>query len=577
MGYINGENSKQHLLFPSCLDECIEDESPVRLFDAFVNKLDFKNFGFERETPKAEGRPGYNPRDLMKLYIYSYYYRLRSSRQIARECKVNIEIMWLIGKLTPDFRTIANFRKNNQKAIRKVFKEFNRFCYQMELFSHEGVSIDGSKFKAVNAKDKNFTQSKLDDRLERIDNHIKEYLLALDVKDIDEKEAVELEKKLKEYKERKNKYEEILSKMTNENLSQVSLTDPEAKLMKMSEGFGVCYNTQTAVDIGSHLIVDFEVTNDVTDHGQITNLAKKIKENFREFEEQKNVENSNKFESREEQVLESIADKGYQDTEDMAEALANGIIPNVIPNKGTTVKIEYDYVPTEITNEIKQSNKPEDLRKCLQAGVVPDVYKDILTIEGIENRVQYEYESTDAGIIKMDAEQMLNKAREGYFVRNAELNLVICPQGKILRQKSIKKNGYIRYYNKLACKSCTNKCTKSKWKEVDFSKDSLIHKVGNNQKTDNKKECVKDESIKRTKHVYKKTIYNMKLNMEKLAKRMSTSEHPFGTIKHHLCGYYFLLKGKAKVEAETALLFLAYNMRRAINMLTVSKMLDALR
>lgn len=126
MGYIEGENREQNLLFPESLDEYVEKESPLRLFDTFVESLDFKNLEFERETPRAERRPEYNPRDLMKLYIYSYYYRLRSSRPLARECKVNLEIMWLIGKFRPDFRPIANFRKDNKTAIRKVFKEFNR-------------------------------------------------------------------------------------------------------------------------------------------------------------------------------------------------------------------------------------------------------------------------------------------------------------------------------------------------------------------------------------------------------------------------------------------------------------------
>lgn len=563
MGYIEGENRKQNLLFPESLDEYVEKESPVRLFDAFIESLDFKQLEFDRETPKTEGRPGYNPRDLMKLYIYSYYYRLRSSRQIARECKVNLEIMWLIGKLKPDFRTIANFRKDNKTAIRKVFKEFNRFCYKMNLFSHDGISIDGSKFKAVNAKDNNFTQSKLDDRLARIDEHIKEYLAELDAADLDDKQVEELEKKLKEYKERKGKYEDIQERMSEENLSQISLTDPESKLMKMNEGFGVCYNTQTAVDTGSHLIADFEVTDNPTDHGQITKLAKKVKEDFNEFEESedKNIH----------EIIESIADKGYQDTKDMAEALCEGIIPNVIPQNGTTCEIEYDYEPAEITEEIRQSTEPEDLRKCLKAGIVPEVYKGILKAEGIKERSHYEYESTDAGIAKMDTEQMILKAREGYFVRDADSNLVFCPQGKVLRQKSIKKNGNIRYCNKLACKNCKNKCTKSDWKEIDFSKDSLIHKVGGN-----KKDTVKDENIKRSKKVQKKAVFTMKLNMEKLKKRMCTSEHPFGTVKRHLTGYYFLLKGKIKVEAETALLYMAYNMRRAINMVGVNQMVVAL-
>ena len=368
MGYIVGEDRKQNLLFPVSLEEYITEESPVRLFDAFVNKLDLKELNFLRETPKKEGRPGYDPRDMLKLYIYSYYYRIRSSRQIERECTVNLEIMWLIGKLTPDFRTIANFRKDNAEGLKKVLKEFNKICYKQNLFSNEGISIDGSKFKAVNAKDNNFTQSKLDDKLARLDEHVKEYLKELDAEDLSEEEFKGLEKKLQEYKERKEKYEGYQKKMAEENLSQLSLTDTETKLTKMNEGFSVCYNTQTAVDTGSHLIAGFKVTDSPTDHGQITNLAKEVKKDFQEFSKENNREGEN-------DVLESIADKGYQDTEDMANALSEGIIPNVIPQKGTTSDVEYDYEKAEITEEIKQSTKPEDLKKCLKAGVVPEVYK----------------------------------------------------------------------------------------------------------------------------------------------------------------------------------------------------------
>lgn len=211
---------------------------------------------------------------------------------------MNLEIMWLIGKLRPDFRTIANFRKDNKTAIREVFKEFNRFCYKMDLFSHDGISIDG---------------------------HIREYLSELDAADLDDRQAEEIGKKLSVYRERKEKYENIQKRMTDENVCQISLTDSESKLMKMNEGFGVCYNTQTAVDTGSHLIADFEVTDRATDHGQITKLAKKVKEDFREFQE---AEGNNPHE-----IIETIADKGYQDTKDMAEALCEGIIPNVTPRE----------------------------------------------------------------------------------------------------------------------------------------------------------------------------------------------------------------------------------------------------
>ena len=167
MAYKKGQDRRQRVLFPDCIDEYVEADAPVRLFDAFVDNLKMNELGFVRSTPAETGTPGYDPRDLLKLYIYGYFYQVRSSRKLARECKCNVEVMWLINKLTPDFRTISDFRKDNKKAITKVFKEFNKFCMGLKLFSKSYISIDGSKFKAVNAKDNNLTLSKLDDRIRK--------------------------------------------------------------------------------------------------------------------------------------------------------------------------------------------------------------------------------------------------------------------------------------------------------------------------------------------------------------------------------------------------------------------------
>ena len=153
MAYKKGEDRRQRTLFPDCIDDYVEQDSPVRLMDAFVDRLDMEKLGFQRFVPADTGAPGYDPRDLLKLYTYGYYYEVRSSRKLARQCLINIEVMWLLSKLAPDFRTISDFRKDNKEAIEKTFKEFNRFCYSQDLFSKSYVSIDGSKFKAVNAKD----------------------------------------------------------------------------------------------------------------------------------------------------------------------------------------------------------------------------------------------------------------------------------------------------------------------------------------------------------------------------------------------------------------------------------------
>ena len=190
MAYIKGEDRHQKVLFPDCVEDYVEEDAPVRLFDAFVDRLDMESLGFIRSTPNQLGTPGYDPRDLLKLYLYGYFYQVRSSRRLARECICNVEVMWLLSKLTPDFRTISDFRKDNRAAIHKVFKEFNRFCMDMKILSRSYIAIDGSKFKAVNAKDKNFTLGKLDDRIKRLNEHIVVYMRDLD--SLDDEEDSEL-------------------------------------------------------------------------------------------------------------------------------------------------------------------------------------------------------------------------------------------------------------------------------------------------------------------------------------------------------------------------------------------------
>jgi transposase len=181
--YIIGADRQQKILFPESVEEYIEAENPVRLFDGFVEALDMSGCGFNRALPAREGRPGYDPRDMLKLYIYGYFNKIRSSRKLEKEAGRNVELMWLVGKLVPDFRSIADFRKDNKKALKEVFREFNRFCDGLGLYTKEYISIDGSKFKALNAKDRNFTLSKLDDRLKRLDEHIEEYMGQLDSSD----------------------------------------------------------------------------------------------------------------------------------------------------------------------------------------------------------------------------------------------------------------------------------------------------------------------------------------------------------------------------------------------------------
>ena len=561
MAYKKGKDRRERLIFPDCIDEYVEADAPVRLFDAFVDSLKMDELGFVRSTPAETGTPGYDPRDLLKLYIYGYFYEVRSSRKLARECKCNVEVMWLLSKLTPDFRTISDFRKDNKEAITKVYKEFNKFCIGLKLFSKSYISIDGSKFKAVNAKDNNLTLSKLDDRIKRLDEHIAIYMEELEAYDHEEGRKlskVEIQHKLDVCKERKERYEGYRDQLEESGESQISLTDPNSRLMKANEGFCVGYNVQTAVDAESHMIAGFQVTNNPTDHGQITRVASEVKSDYGV------------------PVLETTADKGYECPQDHADALASGIIPNVIQRDGgCTEQVQFNYNEATITDEQKSSTKPEDLKACLEAGVIPDAYEGILTDVQYAEVKEFTANVADSAILKMTPEQMRAKALEGYFVRDAERNLVYCPQGEILRQKSTKRNGMIRYCNKLACRKCKCKCTIQQFKEADFSKDTLI------KATEAKRKQLKEETKDKpkssgTKVVKKVVRYILHLDQNKMDNRKCLSEHPFGTIKRTLGQYYFLLKGFAKVGAEMGLFCLSYNLRRAISLKGVTALVAAL-
>ena len=247
--------------------------------------------------------------------------------------------MWLLGKLYPDFRTISDYRKDNKGSITKVFKEFNKFYMGLKLFSKSYISIDGSKFKAVNVKDNNFTLNKLDDRIRRLDEHISLYMEELDAFDRKEERKLskdELQHKLEVCKERKERYEEYRNTLEESDEKQISLTDPDARLMKSNEGFCVGYNVQRAVDADSNMIAGFQITNNPTGHGQITSVAIEVKNDY-------DVE-----------ILEITADKGYECPEDHTEALASGIIPNVIQRDGCCREfVEFEYLASEITDEQK--------------------------------------------------------------------------------------------------------------------------------------------------------------------------------------------------------------------------------
>ncbi len=281
--FIKGESRSQITLFPEAVDEYIEEDNPVRVIDVFVDDLDLSTLGF-KTVPADTGRPAYHPGVMLKLFIYGYLNRVQSSRRLEREAGRNVELMWLLGRLTPDFKTIADFRKDNTKAISRVCREFVLLCRKLDLFADSLVAIDGSKFKAVNNRNRNFTKAKIKARLKQIDESIKRYLGQIASADRVDGIRAKVKKeglnekicKLKQEVERLNETERELKESPD---GQVSLTDPDARSMATSgRGSGmVGYNAQAAVDSKHHLIVTHEVTNQGHDRAQLSNMAAQAK------------------------------------------------------------------------------------------------------------------------------------------------------------------------------------------------------------------------------------------------------------------------------------------------------------
>ena len=281
--FIKGESRSQITLFPEAVDEYIEEDNPVRVIDVFVDDLDLSALGFKTE-PADTGRPAYHPGVMLKLFIYGYLNRVQSSRRLEREAGRNVELMWLLGRLAPDFKTIADFRKNNTKAIRRVCREFVLLCRKLDLFTDSLVAIDGSKFKAVNNRNRNFTKAKIKARLKQIDESIKRYLGQIASADRVDGARAKVKKeglnekiaKLKQEVEQLNETERELEETPD---GQVSHTDPEARSMATSgRGSGIVgYNVQAAVDSKHHLILAHEVTNQGHDRAQLLNMSSQAK------------------------------------------------------------------------------------------------------------------------------------------------------------------------------------------------------------------------------------------------------------------------------------------------------------
>ncbi len=339
MAHLTGHDRSQTLLLPESLDDYVAAENPVRFIEAFVDNLDLAAAGFARIQPKATGRPGYAPADLLKLYIYGYLNRTRSSRRLEAETHRNIEVIWLLRHLKPDFKTIADFRRINHKAFRPVFRQFVLLCRELDLFGKELLAVDGTRIKAVNNKDRNFTRASLKEFIRLADAKLDDYLQRLDHADAAEtgtsgSRVENLAEKIAAVRGRRDRCQEMLAELDRTGESQISLTDPDSRAMAAHTRVAVGYNAQIAVDTKHKLIVEQQVTNQVLDMGLLTETAEPAKEIL-------GVE-----------TIDVVADKGYFKIEDIEACEKAGMAPYVPrPQRGPSVragffrKDEFKYDP----------------------------------------------------------------------------------------------------------------------------------------------------------------------------------------------------------------------------------------
>ncbi len=342
--FIEGTDRDQCSFLPETLDDFVDEDNPIRVIDVFVDELDLGTLGFARVLPKATGRPAYHPSVLLKLYIYGYLNRVQSSRRLEREAARNVEVMWLTGRLVPDHKTIADFRKGNGRAISKVCSRFIALCRGLGLFAKAAVAIDGSKFKAVNNRDRNFTRAKMERRMAQIEDSVARYLRQLDSADRQEPtpaietKTARLKEKIARLKQEMQRLEGLNARMLDTPDQQISLTDPDARSMATSgRGSGVVgYNVQTSVDTTHHLIVAHNVTNVGNDRSQLSPMAKQTKAVLKTDR------------------LDVVADRGYFSSEEILACDEAGItvtLPKPLTSgnkkKGMFVKQDFRYVKEE--------------------------------------------------------------------------------------------------------------------------------------------------------------------------------------------------------------------------------------
>ena len=473
MAYIQGESRNQTSLFPVSIDEVIPEDHLVRVIDAYVSRLDLRVLGFDKAIPKGNGRPPYNPADLLKLYIYGYFQRIRSSRRLEAECQRNIEVMWLLNRLAPDFKTIADFRKDNATAFSATCRAFVQFCRSAGLVKGDLVAIDGSKFKAVASARRHISVKHLKRDQEKLDRRIAKYLEDLDSADRDENEEVVDRSAVKTVLEKltAKRADNLTCQalMDELQITQFISTESDARMMRAPQGMAVAYNVQTAVDAENSLIVHHEVTQDGDDRKQLEPMAKATQEVL----EQPN--------------LTVTADAGY----------SSGAHFQACDEAGITA-----YVPINRT-------------------------------------------------INSKVEEPSFFPRED-FAYDRESDRYQCPTGHLLTLVQL--NNGKRFYRASAdaCGSCAlkNQCTKARYRSI-------------------------------TRHAHEDAFERMALRMqahpEMVEARRSIVEHPFGNLKQWIYGNgRFLLRQLKGARTEMALAVNAYNLKRAINVLGLRRMMELL-
>jgi transposase len=476
MKFIQGHNRNQINLFPVSLDQSIDPDNEVRIIDLFVESLSIKDYGFRTVFPE-NGRPAYHPADLLRLFIYGYLNKIRSSRDLEKECKRNIEVMWLLKCLRPDHNTIANFRRDNPKAIKKVFRTTVQIAKHFDLIGGKLVAGDSTKLRAQNSKKNNFNQAKIERHIAYIDNKLEEYTRTLAEHDGDSQQKIEDE--INKQQNRKEQYKEIEKKLKESGEAQISTSDPESRQIMIRNNITeVAYNVQTTVDGKNNIPIDYKVTNE-NDSKAMGNMIQRAKSILR----------TNEF--------TALYDKGFHTGSEL----------KIAQDLGVETIVAIPAVPST-------SQAPNPL---------------------------FNYE---------------------FFIYKKEDDTYTCPQGQMLRTngswyKERTSSGSIiwfKQYKTRACKHCQfrSECTRSK----------------------------KGRLIQRSEYAeyYERNRINT-LEKEHLYKRrQAIVEHPYGTLKRQW-GFSYILtkKGIKRASADVGFMFIAYNLRRIGNILTMNVLKEYLK